>query len=262
MPQVATPRGRAPEPHDGMVRRGRRQPGAVIMSAGRVPRIASALIPASPAGPGRRPRSPRSRRARWRRGYSPRARATSGQCPALVRYMRVWMMCSRLRPGWPSVSPVSRRHAGAVYAGPPEGAATCPQARSPAAGHQTYRHLRDVRYGQNRCRPIAPGVPSRVGSAGVILRGWELITRAGWPPEAGAVRAAVTLMDQARARKGRPARSRPIATRRCTTKGSGPVWTPGLPSSALPDPPALCRHPGCPGPGDGLARGWLWRCRG
>jgi energy-coupling factor transporter ATP-binding protein EcfA2 len=29
------------------------------------------------------------------------------------------------------------------------------------------------------CAPIAPGVPSRVGSAGVILRGWELITRAG-----------------------------------------------------------------------------------
>ena len=36
----------------------------------------------------------------------------------------------------------------------------------------------------------------------------------------------------------------------------------GPASSALPDPPALCRHPGCPGPGDGLARGWLWRTRG
>lgn len=34
MPQVTTPPGRAPEPHDGMVRRGQRQPGAVIMSAG------------------------------------------------------------------------------------------------------------------------------------------------------------------------------------------------------------------------------------
>ena len=35
-----------------MVRRGRRQPGAVIMSAGRAPRIASASIPASPVGTG------------------------------------------------------------------------------------------------------------------------------------------------------------------------------------------------------------------
>jgi hypothetical protein len=30
----------------------------------------------------------------------------------------------------------------------------------------------------------------------------------------------------------------------------------------LSDPRPLCRHPRCPGPGDGLARGWLWRCRG
>ena len=30
----------------------------------------------------------------------------------------------------------------------------------------------------------------------------------------------------------------------------------------LTDPPPLCRHPRCPGPSDGLARGWLWRCRG
>jgi hypothetical protein len=26
--------------------------------------------------------------------------------------------------------------------------------------------------------------------------------------------------------------------------------------------PSLCRHPRCPALGDGLARGWLWRCRG
>jgi hypothetical protein len=56
MPQVAAPPGRAPEPRDAMVRRGRRQPGAVMMSQGRVPRIAPALVPASPAGPGRRSR--------------------------------------------------------------------------------------------------------------------------------------------------------------------------------------------------------------
>ncbi len=57
-------------------------------------------------------------------------------------------------------------------------------------------------------------------------------------------------------------RSRPIATRRCTTKGSGHAWTPGPAGSALPDPPPLCRPPRCPGPSDGLARSWLWRCRG
>jgi hypothetical protein len=48
---------------------------------------------------------------------------------------------------------------------------------------------------------------------------------------------------------GGPARSRLIATQRCTTKGSGPVWTPGPVSSALPDQPASCTHRGCPGAG-------------
>ncbi len=87
--QVTTPPGRAPEPHDGMVRRGQRQPGAVsCQRAGRR---------GSP-----RPRS--------RPGYTPRARATSGQCRVPVSYMRVWMTCSSLGPGWPSASPVSRRH--------------------------------------------------------------------------------------------------------------------------------------------------------
>jgi len=47
---------------------------------------------------------------------------------------------------------------------------------------------------------------------------------------------AVTLMNQAGAWKGRPGRSRPIPTRRCTTKGSGPVWTPGPTSLALRTP--------------------------
>ena len=50
--RVITPLGRAIGPRDGMVRRGQRQPGAVIMSAGRAPRIASASIPASPVGTG------------------------------------------------------------------------------------------------------------------------------------------------------------------------------------------------------------------
>jgi hypothetical protein len=30
----------------------------------------------------------------------------------------------------------------------------------------------------------------------------------------------------------------------------------------LTDPPPLWRHPRCPAPSDGLARGRLWRCRG
>jgi hypothetical protein len=41
----------------------------------------------------------------------------------------------------------------------------------------------------------------------------------------------------------RTGRSRPVATRRCTTKGAGPAWMPGPAGSALPDPPSLCRHP-------------------
>jgi len=52
-----------------MVRRGQCQRGAVIMSAGRVQRIASALDPGQPGGTGRR-------------GHLSRARAASGQCPA------------------------------------------------------------------------------------------------------------------------------------------------------------------------------------
>ena len=45
-------------------------------------------------------------------------------------------------------------------------------------------------------------------------------------------------------------------------EGSDPAWTPGPPSSALPDLSVLCRHPRCPRPGDDVARGWLWRTRG
>jgi hypothetical protein len=37
------------------------------------------------------------------------------------------------------------------------------------------------------------------------------------------------------------------------------AWTGQLGLAGLPP---LCRHPRCPAPGDGLARGWLWRCRG
>ena len=83
--------------------------------------------------------------------------ATSGQCRVPVSYMRVWMTCSRLGPGWPSASPVSRRHSRGCSCGPAGGAAACPRAGLRAAGHQSYRHLRDVRYGRHRCASIAPG---------------------------------------------------------------------------------------------------------
>jgi hypothetical protein len=52
MLQVTDPREEFQGPRSGMVRRGQRQRGAVIMSAGGALRIASASIPASPAGPG------------------------------------------------------------------------------------------------------------------------------------------------------------------------------------------------------------------
>src|SRR5580658_5070198 len=77
-------------------------------------------------------------------------------------------------------------------------------------------------------------------------------TPAWVPPEAGAVRAlqvAVTLIDQDRAWKTRPARSRPIATRRCTTKGSGPAWTSGPASSAVPRPAGIVQASGVLGAG-------------
>jgi hypothetical protein len=45
----------------------------------------------------------------------------------------------------------------------------------------------------------------------------------------------------------RTGRSRPVATRRYTTKGAGPAWMPGPTGSALPDPPSLGRHARCPG---------------
>ena len=55
MPQVATPPGRARTPRrDGQARSAPAWRRDHV--TGRVPRIASALIPASPAGPGRRPR--------------------------------------------------------------------------------------------------------------------------------------------------------------------------------------------------------------
>jgi hypothetical protein len=50
-----SPREEATTPRRDSQARPARQPGAVIMSQGRAPRIAPASIPASPARPGRRP---------------------------------------------------------------------------------------------------------------------------------------------------------------------------------------------------------------
>ena len=50
-----------------------------------------------------------------------------------------------------------RRHSRGCSSGPAGGAAACPQAGLRAAGHQTYRHLRDIRYGQHRCASITQG---------------------------------------------------------------------------------------------------------
>jgi hypothetical protein len=143
MPRVTTPRGRAPEP----------------------PRRRDDLARSAPAwcrdvsGPGAadRPR-PRSGQSSWDRpgGDGDRGRGGAGdgedtRCgrggvrsvPVPVSYLRVWMMCSRVGPGWPVASPVIYRTAGPVHptAG---GAAICPQAGLRGGGRQTCCHLPDV----------------------------------------------------------------------------------------------------------------------
>jgi len=117
-----------------MVRRGQRQPGAVIISAGRAPRIASASIPARVLAAG-----------------DVRSVPGTGELDAGLDDVL------QARAGLPSASPVSRRRSRGCWCGPAGGAAACPQAGLRAAGHQGYRHLRDVRCGRHRCRPIAPG---------------------------------------------------------------------------------------------------------
>ena len=81
----------------------------------------------------------------------------------------------------------------------------------------------------------AERAPSPAGSPGVILRGWTLIIRPGCHRSPG-------------------------QCEHCGSRSSS--WTGPARSDRYRTPPPLCRHPRCPGPGDGLARGWLWRCRG
>ena len=138
--------GRAPGPRDGMVRRGRRQPGAVIMSAGGAPR----------------PRSRRGTRC---------GRATSGQCRVPVSYLRVCMTCSRLGPGWPGASPVIRRHSRGCSCGPAGGAAACPRPVSGQLGTNATVICVTSAMAATGVRQSRRAVPSRAGSAGVILRG-------------------------------------------------------------------------------------------
>ena len=138
MPRVIAPPGGAPEPHDGMVRCGRRQPGAMIMSAGRAPRIASASIPATPAGPCQ---AGHDDRGCGRPGGGEGTRRRRGR-----------------RPAGPSASPIIHGHSRGLFMRAfPSGAAACPQTGLSAAGHHTYRHLRDVRHGHHRCASITPG---------------------------------------------------------------------------------------------------------
>jgi hypothetical protein len=70
--------------------------------------------------------------------------ATSAQCSAPGRYMRVWMTCSRLGPGWPSASPGQRQAQPGLSMRARRRGCGLSQAGLRAVGHQTYRHLRDV----------------------------------------------------------------------------------------------------------------------
>ena len=70
--------------------------------------------------------------------------------------------------------------------------------------------------------------PSRVGCAGVILQGWELITRGWVPPQARAARAwpaALTLADRARAQKHDTDLSNRLADQASGLPGRGAVLT-------------------------------------
>ena len=111
------------------------------MSAGQAPRIAAGGDPGQsswdrPGGDGDRGRGGTGDGEDTRRGG-----VRSVSVP--VSYLRVWMTCFRVGPGWPVASPVIHRTDGPVHptAG---GTAVCPQAGLRRGGHQTYCHLPDV----------------------------------------------------------------------------------------------------------------------
>ena len=160
MPRVIAPPGGAPEPHDGMVRCGRRQPGAMIMSAGRAPRIASASIPATPAGPGQ---AGHDDRGCGRPGGGEGTRRRRGR-----------------RPAGPSASPIIHGHSRACSCGPSRaGPRPVPRPVSRQLGTIPIGIYVTSAMATTGVRQSRRAVPSRAGSAGVILRGWELITPPG-----------------------------------------------------------------------------------
>jgi len=136
-----------------MARRGRRQPGAVIMSAGRAPRIASASIPASPVGTGQA-------------ATVTAAAAASGQCRVPVSYLRVWMTCSRLGPGWPVPRRSSAGQPG-LFMRAPEGPRPVPRPASGQLGTKPTAIYVTSAMAATGARQSRRAVPSRAGSAGV-----------------------------------------------------------------------------------------------
>ena len=113
-----------------------------------------------------------------------------------------------------------------------------------ATGRQIYRHLRDVRlFAVTGVRRSRRAVPSRAGSAGVILRGWKLITPPGRHRSPGQC-------EHCRSRSR--SRTRPVRKH-----GRDPGNRVALPGAA-----GLVQASGMRGLGDGPARGWWSQRRG
>ena len=128
----------------------------MIMSAGRAPRIASASIPACPAGTAG--------------GHGDRGRGGVRSVPGTGELPAGLDDVFQARAGLAGASPVIRRTAGAVHAGA-GGAAACPQASLRAVGTKPTAIYVTSAMAANGARQSRRAVPSRAGSAGVILRG-------------------------------------------------------------------------------------------
>ena len=107
-----------------------------------------------------------------RRGRRPVSAPGAGEVHAGL------MPWSRLGPGWPSASLVSCMHSRSCSCGLAGGAAACPRLVGEHSGAKAVAICVTPAMA-GACAGQSRRVPSRVGSAGVILRGWELITRAG-----------------------------------------------------------------------------------
>lgn len=261
MPQVATPPGRAPEPprrRDDLARSAPAWCRDHVSGPGAADR--PGLDPASPAGTGQAATVTAAAAGPVLARILAAAAALSAHA-GTGSYLRVWMTCSRVGPGWPVASPV-------IHRTPGPGSSDRRRDRGLSPGRSPGRWTPDLLpslMAATRVRQSRRVVPSRAGSAGVILRGWELISRPGChrrPGQCGRCRSqSRSLTRTARGRRGQPdpGRLQPGGVRRRVLVPRGRL---GRPVRPYPDPLALCRHPGCSGPGDGLARGWLWRCRG